>query len=107
MLVIERIGSGGDEITIRYMSKDVNLKKQYRPFEGKVVLKRGQFEATIEVPIEPNPQWSVEGMMIVTMEVENGAASVGDIDTVRSKSRRLASYFTHPCLQKPQTSSLT
>ena len=52
------------------------------------MLKRGQFEATIEVPIESNPQWSVEGMMVVTMEVEQGAASVGDIDTVRTQPSR-------------------
>ena len=47
-----------------------------------MVINRGQFEVMLEIPIEANPQWSVEGMMTVTMEVERGAASVGDIGTV-------------------------
>ena len=81
-LVIERIGSGKEEITVRYTSKDVNLKNKYRDIQGFVVINRGQFEVLLEIPIEANPQWSVEGMMTVTMEVERGAASVGDIGTV-------------------------
>lgn len=80
--MIERIGSGKDEVTVRYTSKDVNLKNHYREHTGSVVIKRGQFEVLLELPVDANPQWSVEGMMTVTMEVEKGAASVGDIGTV-------------------------
>ena len=123
-MVIERIGQGQDEITLRYASKDVNLGKQCeegsdrslgmgpgaeldhnaplhwasmparvatlspvystdRNFEGTVVMKPGQFETTLDMPIVCNTQFSVEGMMRVTLEVEKGAASVGDADTVR------------------------
>jgi len=81
-LVIERIGTGADELQIRCTSKDINLKKQYCGFDSVVVLKRGQFEVTLDIPIQSNPRWSVEGMMTVTLEVEKGAASVGDIGTV-------------------------
>ena len=82
-LIIERIGRGQEEITLRYNSKDVNLGKQYRKFEGTVVMKPGQFEAQLDVPLVYNTRFTVEGMMSVFLEVAKGAASVGDADTVR------------------------
>ena len=83
-LMIKRVGHGETKVVLNMKTRNLNIHKAvYVPAEAEVTMDIGEFAKRVSIPVGKHAEWTVEGIMEVSLAVVEGKADLGDLHTIK------------------------
>ena len=82
--MVKRVGHGESRLVLTVTSTNVNIHKAvFMPCKAQFVMEIGEFDKRISLPIGQYEEWKVEGIMNLSLSINEGRADLGDLHTTK------------------------
>ena len=83
-MMVKRVGHGESKLVMTVTSKNVNIHRDvFVPCTAQFVMEIGEFAKRISLPVGQHSEWTVEGIMNVSLSIDEGRADLGDLHTTK------------------------